>query len=78
MRINPDSDTKSDKVRVTIIKRLTQYRRILNLGTLVEALESTGKFEVSIAEFSSSMPSKKQLEIIKRTDILVGMHGAGK
>jgi len=52
-------------------------RRILNLGTLIEALESSGKYDVTIAEFSHGMPFKKQLEIVRKTDILVGVHGAG-
>ena len=71
------SQTDSRKLRVTIIRRLTKFRRILNLGTLVEVLEKTGKFEVTVAEFSHSMPFKKQLQIVRNTDILVGIHGAG-
>lgn len=78
LNIEPNVEKIDGKVKVTIIKRLTQYRRILNLGTLVEAVEATGNYEVVIAEFTASMPFKKQLEIIKGTDILVGIHGAGK
>jgi protein O-GlcNAc transferase len=62
---------------VTLIKRLTKYRRILNLGTLVEALESTGQFEVTVAEFSHGMSFLKQLQIVRNTDVLIGIHGAG-
>jgi hypothetical protein len=49
--------------RVTLIKRLTKFRRILNLGTLVEALESNGGFEVTVAEFSHTMSFRQQLEV---------------
>lgn len=70
--------TDSIRVRVTVIKRLTKYRRILNLNSLVEALEKTGKFEVTVAEFSHSMSFKKQLQIVRNTDVLIGMHGAGQ
>jgi EGF domain-specific O-GlcNAc transferase len=75
--VESSRETDSSKVRVTVIKRLTKFRRILNLGTLVDALESTGKFEVTVAEFSHGMPFKKQLEVVRQTDVLVGMHGAG-
>ena len=70
--------TDSIRVRVTVIKRLTKYRRIVNLDSLVEALEKTGKFEVTVAEFSHSMSFKKQLQIVRKTDVLIGMHGAGQ
>jgi protein O-GlcNAc transferase len=69
--------TDSRKLQVTIIRRMTKFRRILNLGTLIDELEKTGKFEVTVAEFSHSMSFKKQLQIVRNTDILVGIHGAG-
>ena len=34
------------RLRVTIISRVTQYRKILNEADLVEALEKTGLYKV--------------------------------
>jgi len=76
--IEPSKITCHSKVRVTIIKRLTKFRRILNLVDLVDVLEKTGNYAVKIAEFTHDVEFKTQLQTIIDTDILVGMHGAGK
>jgi len=65
------------KVRVTIISRNTKYRRILNEANLVDALEKTGLFEVTVARFDSKVPFREQVSLSHNTDILVGIHGAG-
>ena len=75
-RFDPKKDKK--QVRITLISRTTQYRRILNERALVEALKKkSSSFAVRVATFSHSQPFKDQLDLIANTDILIGMHGAG-
>eukprot|EP00095_Tigriopus_kingsejongensis_P009102 snap_masked-scaffold295_size218279-processed-gene-1.20 protein:Tk09102 transcript:snap_masked-scaffold295_size218279-processed-gene-1.20-mRNA-1 annotation:"uncharacterized glycosyltransferase aer61-like" len=69
--------TDSRKIRVTIISRLTQHRRIMNEPNLVDALEQVGDFEVNMAYFTHKYPFLEQVRSVHQTDILVGMHGAG-
>ena len=69
--------TNSRKINVTILARQTKHRRILNLGTLERALLDHGGFEVTIAPFTHKVPFDDQMKIIRTTDILVGIHGAG-
>ena len=71
------SETDSSKLKVTIISRRTQHRRILNEMELVSALEKTGKYEVTLAPFTHRTDFLKQMSMVHKTDILVGMHGAG-
>jgi len=42
----------------------------------VEALDDAG-FKVTVAKFTPLVPFREQLETIRNTDILVGIHGAG-
>ena len=69
--------TNSRKINVTILSRQTKHRRILNLGTLERTLLDHGGFEVTIAPFTHKVPFDHQMKIIRTTDILVGIHGAG-
>jgi protein O-GlcNAc transferase len=77
MGISEPVQTDSKKIKVTILARLTRTRKILNLGTLHKALIDHGGFDVTIAQFSHTYPYEQQMEIIRNTDILVGIHGAG-
>ena len=70
-------------VRVTILDREDhKFRRILNLGDLVEAAMSTMdgggpfEYEVRVVRFAGK-PFEDQLKIVGQTDVLVGVHGAG-
>ena len=69
--------TNSGKLNVTILARQTKHRRILNLNSLEQILIEDGGFEVTIAPFTHKVPFDKQLKIIRTTDILIGIHGAG-
>ena len=42
-----------------------------------QILIEDGGFEVTIAPFTHKVPFDKQLKIIRTTDILIGIHGAG-
>ena len=64
-------------MRVSIISRDTRYRRVINEGELVKALEQTGLYKVTLARYSPHVPFPSQLTMTHNTDILVGIHGAG-
>ncbi|KAI3389910.1 hypothetical protein SNEBB_004964 [Seison nebaliae] len=69
---------RETKIRVTIINRETEFRRILNVDEIVEELNKySSKLNVVVVTFNSSVNFQKQLQIIKNTDLLVGIHGAG-
>jgi len=63
-------------LRLTLLSRATKYRQILNEQEIVEALSAKG-YQVTVAKFTPLVPFQEQLETIRNTDILVGIHGAG-
>ena len=65
------------RLRLTLISRDTKTRRILNERDLVEALQATGLYKVTVAKFNPLVPFRSQLTITHNTDLLVGIHGAG-
>ncbi|KAI1278719.1 EGF domain-specific O-linked N-acetylglucosamine transferase [Halotydeus destructor] len=80
LAIKSDSATASgsERIRITLLSRSTQFRKILNEKELISALQnSSTAFDVRRVDFTFSTPFQEQLEIIANTDILIGMHGAG-
>merc|ERR1719397_644303 len=65
------------RLRLTLLSRDTKTRKILNERELVEALQSTGLYKVTVARFNPLVPFRSQLTLIQNSDILVGLHGAG-
>ncbi|EFA03354.1 EGF domain-specific O-linked N-acetylglucosamine transferase [Tribolium castaneum] len=65
------------KIRITLLARDTKYRRILNEDELVEALAKNHDYEVQKVVYNKDVPFKKQLEITRNSDVLIGVHGAG-
>uniref|UniRef100_A0A8C9A0X9 EGF domain-specific O-linked N-acetylglucosamine transferase n=1 Tax=Prolemur simus TaxID=1328070 RepID=A0A8C9A0X9_PROSS len=66
------------KIRVTILARSTEYRKILNQNELVNALKTVSMFEVQIVDYKyKELGFLDQLRITHNTDIFIGMHGAG-
>uniref|UniRef100_A0A2K5VXI7 EGF domain-specific O-linked N-acetylglucosamine transferase n=1 Tax=Macaca fascicularis TaxID=9541 RepID=A0A2K5VXI7_MACFA len=66
------------KIRVTILARSTEYRKILNQNELVNALKTVPTFEVQIVDYKyRELGFLDQLRITHNTDIFIGMHGAG-
>ncbi|PNI79870.1 EOGT isoform 6 [Pan troglodytes] len=66
------------KIRVTILARSTEYRKILNQNELVNALKTVSTFEVQIVDYKyRELGFLDQLRITHNTDIFIGMHGAG-
>uniref|UniRef100_A0A3Q4AC47 EGF domain-specific O-linked N-acetylglucosamine transferase n=1 Tax=Mola mola TaxID=94237 RepID=A0A3Q4AC47_MOLML len=69
---------KDGRVRVTLLARSTEYRRILNQVELVNALKTVPYLEVSVVDYKyRDVPFLAQLKITHNSDIFIGMHGAG-
>ncbi|XP_068109934.1 EGF domain-specific O-linked N-acetylglucosamine transferase [Hyperolius riggenbachi] len=69
---------KEEKVRITILIRSTEFRKILNLDKLVEALKTVPLYQVQVVDYKyRSLGFLEQLKITHNSDIFIGMHGAG-
>lgn len=73
----PFHKRKNDKVRITFLSRETKYRRVLNEDELITALREKDGVIVNKVVYNGNVPFKKQLEITRNSDILIGIHGAG-
>ncbi|XP_055952447.1 EGF domain-specific O-linked N-acetylglucosamine transferase-like [Argiope bruennichi] len=76
-RLNIKDNYQGSNVRITLISRSTQYRRILNEDELVSALKTIPDVVVKKVNFNRQMAFVDQMEISYNTDILIGIHGAG-
>ncbi|XP_043467155.1 EGF domain-specific O-linked N-acetylglucosamine transferase [Leptopilina heterotoma] len=65
------------KLRVTLLSRDTQYRRILNEDDLIRALKQNPNYEVQKVVYNKNLPFTSQLELSRNSDIFIGIHGAG-
>ncbi|XP_028854811.1 EGF domain-specific O-linked N-acetylglucosamine transferase [Denticeps clupeoides] len=71
-------DGKEGRIRVTLLARSTEYRRILNQQELVAALETAPWLEVRVVDYKyKELPFLEQIRITHNSDIFIGMHGAG-
>ncbi|XP_063282872.1 EGF domain-specific O-linked N-acetylglucosamine transferase [Pelobates fuscus] len=69
---------KEETIRVTILTRSTEFRKILNLNELVHALEKVPMFKVQVVDYKyKDLGFLEQLSITYNSDIFIGMHGAG-
>lgn len=69
---------KEGRVRVTLLARSTEYRRILNQVELVNALKTVAFLEVNLVDYKyKDVLFLEQLKITHNSDIFIGMHGAG-
>jgi len=71
----PLHEISDNKLRITLLLRKTKYRTVLNENQLIESLKE--KYTVNIARFDHRTRFEHQLEVIRNSDILIGMHGAG-
>nr|CAG4636842.1 EOG090X02IK [Ceriodaphnia reticulata]SVE72818.1 EOG090X02IK [Ceriodaphnia reticulata] len=66
------------RIRVTLLSRNTQYRKVLNEQALLEKLKSSSRqYLVQRVEFTHETDFRHQLQVIQNTDVFIGMHGAG-
>lgn len=76
-------EEEPESIQVTFISRTTKHRRVLNQDQLVDGLRAAVKLhksynaQVSLVDFNHWMPFDEQLAITSRSDVLIGMHGAG-
>ncbi|XP_060823909.1 EGF domain-specific O-linked N-acetylglucosamine transferase isoform X2 [Bombus pascuorum] len=73
----PHHERKDQRIRVTLLSRDTQYRRILNEDELAKALKENPEYKVRKVVYNKKISFKKQLEITRNSDIFIGIHGAG-
>lgn len=66
-----------DKIRITFLERKTKFRQVLNSDELVGELKKNSTYDVRSVRFERAMPFVDQLEVIRNTDIFIGIHGAG-
>ncbi|XP_072328392.1 EGF domain-specific O-linked N-acetylglucosamine transferase isoform X1 [Scyliorhinus torazame] len=64
------------RIRVTLLVRSTQYRRILNQDELVKALKTVTVFDVRVVDYKD-IRFFEQLKITYNSDIFISIHGAG-
>jgi len=62
-------------VSVTYIQR-TNTRKLINETEHIEALKKIPHISLEVVDFEK-LPFRQQLEVVRRTDVLVGIHGAG-
>jgi len=73
-----NSMSGSKTIRITVLSRSTQFRRILNEQELIDEMKKKSKnFVVKKVDFHHRIPFTEQLAISANTDIFIGMHGAG-
>lgn len=66
-----------DRIRITFLERKTRFRQILNSDELIDELNKNQSYAVKSVRFERTTPFTEQLEIIRNTDIFIGIHGAG-
>lgn len=65
------------KIRITLLSRDTKYRRILNEDELIEGLAENEGYSVQRVVYNRDISFRKQLELTRNSDMLIGIHGAG-
>ncbi|CAL2045923.1 unnamed protein product [Caenorhabditis brenneri] len=66
-----------EKVRIIILSRSTAYRRFLNIKELLRSLGHLPNVTVRVVDYNERVPFLTQLNTTSKTDIFIGMHGAG-
>lgn len=66
-----------ERVRITFLERKTKFRRILNSDELIAEIRKNESYSVQSVRFERTVSFIDQLAIIRNTDILIGIHGAG-
>uniref|UniRef100_A0A8C4NKW9 EGF domain-specific O-linked N-acetylglucosamine transferase n=2 Tax=Eptatretus burgeri TaxID=7764 RepID=A0A8C4NKW9_EPTBU len=71
-------ENKERKVRVTLLTRSTQYRRITNQKQMERAMKTVPLLDVRVVDYKfKEIEFTEQLRITHNSDVFIGMHGAG-
>uniref|UniRef100_UPI00359025C7 EGF domain-specific O-linked N-acetylglucosamine transferase isoform X1 n=2 Tax=Myxine glutinosa TaxID=7769 RepID=UPI00359025C7 len=71
-------ENKERKVRVTLLTRSTQYRRITNQKQLERAMKTVSLLDVRVVDYKfKEIDFTEQLRITHNSDVFIGIHGAG-
>ncbi|XP_070967525.1 EGF domain-specific O-linked N-acetylglucosamine transferase-like [Oncorhynchus clarkii lewisi] len=74
----PQDGPMEGRIRVTLLARSTDYRKILNQQELTNALKTVPLLEVRVVDYKyKDVPFLEQLSITHNSDIFIGIHGAG-
>ncbi|XP_007893393.2 EGF domain-specific O-linked N-acetylglucosamine transferase isoform X1 [Callorhinchus milii] len=78
-RLNITQDgPQNRRIRVTLLVRSTQYRRILNQDELVNALKTVSIFDVKMVDYNhKDIKFLDQVKVTHNSDIFIAIHGAG-
>ncbi|CAB07427.3 EGF domain-specific O-linked N-acetylglucosamine transferase [Caenorhabditis elegans] len=66
-----------EKARIVILSRSTAFRKILNIKEILRSLGHLPNVSTRVVDYNERIPFEKQLNITSKTDIFIGMHGAG-
>lgn len=66
-----------DHVRIVILSRSTAYRKFLNLKELLRSLGHLPNVTTRVVDYNERIPFLSQINTTSKTDIFIGMHGAG-
>ncbi|XP_048878340.1 EGF domain-specific O-linked N-acetylglucosamine transferase [Brienomyrus brachyistius] len=74
----PQEGPLDGRIRITLLSRSTEYRKILNQEELIGALKTVPLFEVKLVDYKfKDVPFLEQIQMTHNSDIFIGMHGAG-
>lgn len=68
---------RNQRVRITFLERNTKFRNVKNSAELILAMHQNDTYKVNSVIFDHRIKFVDQLEIIRNTDVFIGMHGAG-
>lgn len=74
LRIPQLGPLKSNKIRITLLNRTTQFRQILNVNEIVEHLRnvSNNDYIINVVDYNINVPFIQQLNTTHNTDIFMG------
>ncbi len=85
--VRQEEEKEKEVIQVTFIARSTKHRRVLNQNQLIEGLKEAvvgrtfnghpHRVQISLVDLNHRMPFLEQANLTSRSDVLIGMHGAG-
>eukprot|EP00794_Sanderia_malayensis_P015744 gene15744-17333_t len=77
LNITQERKSKGEPLRITLLSRSTQWRRIVNENELLLSIQAHPSVKAKVVDFNRDVPFLEQLKISHNSDIFIGMHGAG-